>query len=148
MRDFLWQGNSKMGKIYLVAWVKVYTNLRRVELNIINIITMNKDMLVKLLWQVYFHHTSIWSKAIRSKYLDNDQVEWIFIMEDTHIGFMICNGLRKMQPLIFKFLKWIVITGAKIYLWYDTWLVDCPLYDITNLENLKYHLSKKWRELI
>lgn len=148
MRDFCWQGNSEARKIHLVAWDVVCTNLRRGGLGIRSLRTMNKAMLGKILWQVYTDHNALWSRAIRYKYLDSDQVERIFIVVDTPISSVVWNGLRKIRLLVIQFLKWIPIIGSKTHFWYDTWLVDHPLTDLPNLTNLKEHLSRQWGELV
>lgn len=148
MRDFLWQGNSEVRKVHLVAWDVVCTNLTRGGLGIQNLRIMNKAMLGKLLWRIYTDHSALWSKAIRSKYLDSDHAERIFIVADIPIDSMVWNGLRKVCLLVTQFLKWIPVTGAKTHFWYDTWLVDRPLADLPTLANLKEHLSRQWGALV
>lgn len=98
MSEFFWQGNSKDKNIHLVAWAIVCSDINLGGLGIRPLRTMNTALLGKLVWRIYIDHKSLWSVALRSKYLDSAQAERIFIVANYPVGSMLWNGLRKVIP--------------------------------------------------
>lgn len=144
MRTFLWQGTFESRKPHLVAWDMVCSAKEQGGLGIRNLRQMNDAMLGKLVWCIYEEDQSLWSRALRSKYLDSFDKERIFTVENAPYGSMIWNGLRRVRLKIVKFLQWKPSIGNKIDFWQDSWLLTHPLSSCGALQNLKLLLTSRW----
>lgn len=100
MREFLWRGNSEAKKTHLITWDVVYSEISKGGLEIRPLCAMNTALLVKLVWRIYSNYNTLWSKALRPKYLDSNLAERVFLTETSSMGSIIWNDIIKVMPYV------------------------------------------------
>jgi len=81
---------------------------------------MNISLLNKQIWRIYRNFSIAKRKAYKYKYLDTNESERIFTIEDTPYGSPMRNNLKKKdKKYILKIFKWEVCNDTKIEFWHD-----------------------------
>lgn len=67
-RNFLWQGNEDKKKCHLVKWEELLVSKRGGGLNIRELCTQNKSLMMKWLWKFVSQEISLWKGVVTAKY--------------------------------------------------------------------------------
>ena len=127
-RNFLWGGQGELANPHLVNWDTVCSPINYGGLGVRKIVTFNKALLGKWLWQFGMEETHLWRRVIATKYGVSEGGWSTKKIRGAH-GCGLWRSISSNWADFVSFLEYEVGVGDRIRFWFDRWCGDCPLKD-------------------
>jgi hypothetical protein len=92
-------------------------------LGLLNTKKMNIALLTKWIWRLYQDEDNIWSRVIRAKYPDANNL----LQGSGQGGSQVWKNLHKIKHYFAMGAKFLVRDGGRTRFWLDWWIGDAPL---------------------
>ncbi|WMV14448.1 hypothetical protein MTR67_007833 [Solanum verrucosum] len=118
-RNFLWQGSEDKRKYHLVKWKELLVSKRGGGLNIRELKTQNKSLMMKWLWKFVSPEVSLWKEVIIEKYGMEDK--WMTEVVTNPYNCSVWRSIRNLWQLVKERTSCKVGNGEKVAFWNDIW---------------------------
>ncbi|KAK4476678.1 hypothetical protein RD792_015838 [Penstemon davidsonii] len=126
-RDFLWASDPTHRKLHLVGWKKVTRPKMEGGLGLRPSRETNIALLSKVGWKTLKGENELWGATFRHKYIKNGNFLNYKPKGSDSATF---KGIAKSLEAVQAGIKWRVVNGQKISLWFDRWAVKDPLCNL------------------
>jgi hypothetical protein len=107
----------------MVNWPTVCRPKTMGGLGLLNTKKMNIALLTKWIWRLYQDEDNIWSRVIRAKYPDANNL----LQGSGQGGSQVWKNLHKIKHYFAMGAKFLVRDGGRTRFWLDWWIGDAPL---------------------
>ena len=132
---FLWSGSPTQTHKAKVSWDDLCVPKEEGGLGIRKLRETNRVFALKLIWRLFTQPTSLWVSWVKH-YLLKYNSFWD-VRDDTK-GSWIWRKLLKLRDVAYEFLRFDIQDGNNCHFWFDDWLGQGKLIDITGPTGTTY----------
>lgn len=122
--SFLWKGTDTNSMGAKVAWKEVCTPKKSGGLGIKDLVSWNKALMIRHIWNLYSGVDSLWVRWINSYHLKNRN---FWDGKAPHLCSWNWRKILKLRHLARPLIKHSIGNGVSTSLWFDDWHPDGPL---------------------
>uniref|UniRef100_A0A803QBW0 Reverse transcriptase domain-containing protein n=1 Tax=Cannabis sativa TaxID=3483 RepID=A0A803QBW0_CANSA len=134
LRDFWWGDSETRRSCHMIAWSSLCQPKLRAGLGFRRLETINSAFLLKWAWKALTDNSSIWGRAIQTKYLMNGNfIDAVSNSKDSSFW----KAILRTRSLLADHVCRKIGNGKETSIWFDPWVPSAnrcptPLMDATN----------------
>ena len=132
---FLWSGSPDQTHKAKVSWSDLCFPKEEGGLGIRRLKDSSKVFALKLIWRLFTQPTSLWVSWVKHYLLKNSS---FWDVRDTQKGSWMWRKLLKLRNEAYGFFRMEVKDGKSTYFWFDNWLGNGRIIDITGAAGTTY----------
>lgn len=136
MRNFLWSGGEFKEKANFVSSAKVWLPKSEGGLGLRQVHEMNSACFIKLVWRA-ISSSSLWASWFQSSYLKKGLP--LSILSNSS-GSYIWKKMKGLARFLMQGILWRIGNDCSVNMWFDRWLLDCPLSSIFFMQELDMNI--------
>ncbi|XP_026442655.1 uncharacterized protein LOC113342278 [Papaver somniferum] len=121
--NFLWSGDSKVSRSFVVAYDKICAPYEEGGLGITQLSVTNRALLMGLWWKIR-NSSKVWARFLRAKFFMRNAKLVHYVKSS------ILPGIKWVYSLVEDNSKVLIGDGCNTSLYYDVWLGDVAIADL------------------